>query len=105
MVIEWAPFRLRATADEQTLLRASEVLQRDFLARQPGFLRRELLRGDDRQWIDLVYWESADALAAAMRQAEQSPVCFTYFQVMEGADHAEPGAGVSQFQVAQSYGG
>jgi hypothetical protein len=105
MVIEWAPFRLREAASEAALLSASESLQRDFLERQPGFVRRELLRGEGRDWVDLLYWESAEALAAAMQRAGQSPVCFAYFQVMEQADHAQPGAGVSQFRLVQTYSG
>ena len=65
MVIEWAPFTLKPGVTETALLAASEELQRDFLARQSGFLRRELMR-DGAQWTDLVYWDSRDALQQAM---------------------------------------
>ena len=49
-VIEWAPFTLAESATEEELLAASAELQQEFLARQEGFLRRELLKGEGRQW-------------------------------------------------------
>lgn len=47
LVVEWAPFRLAAGAEEPALLEASEALQRRFLDGREGFLRRDLLRGPD----------------------------------------------------------
>jgi len=53
----------------QAELRAEDArVEADELAigRLPGFLSRELLRGDDGLWVDLVHWRSkAEALAAA----------------------------------------
>src|SRR5688500_11089819 len=56
VVIEWAPFRLREGVTEAQLLEASEAIQREFLARQAGFLHRELARGADNLWADVVHW-------------------------------------------------
>src|SRR5918997_2398355 len=99
VTIEWAPFTLVGSADETRLLRASDALQEGFLAKQPGFIRRELLKGQDGQWVDLVYWESAEAAARAMEQAANSPACLEYFQLMVGANGgADPGEGVLHFR-------
>lgn len=105
IVVEWAPFTLKPDVDDATLLRASETLQAEFLGKQPGFLRRELLKGADRQWVDLVYWESRDAAEAAVRRAQESPVCYQYFQLMVDADHADPGAGVLHLEQAAVFRG
>lgn len=102
-VIEWAPFTIGPGVSEEQLLEASEALQSEFLARQPGFVRRELLRGENREWCDLVYWEDAAAARAAVEQAASSGVCLRYFQLMEGADHADPGAGVRHLSLRRSY--
>jgi hypothetical protein len=100
--IEWAPFTLAEGVDEATLLAASEALQREFLSQQPGFVRRELLRGSSNQWVDLVYWASQDAAEAAMQNVVGSAVCHRYFALMAGTDANEPGAGVLHLaQVAQ----
>ena len=103
VVIEWAPFRLAPGVAEATLLEASEALQRDFLSHQPGFLRRELLRGKGGEWVDVVYWESEGAADAVMQDAASSGVCHAYFHLMDGADAANPGAGVLHFRRVRVY--
>lgn len=63
--IELVQFRLKAGVDEQTFLAAVGDTQAA-ITRLPGFLSRELLKGDDGLWVDLVHWRSkAEALAAA----------------------------------------
>ncbi len=103
LVIEWAPFVLKEGIDETTLLQASEALQSEFLSRQPGFVKRELLRADERHWVDMVYWENSRAIEEAMKSVAESPACYRYFQLMVGADHDNPGSGVSLFQQVKTY--
>jgi hypothetical protein len=102
--IEWAPFRLKAGVSEEMLLRTSAELQEGFVRQQPGFVRRELLRGTDGQWVDLVVWRDAAAAAAVALTAASSPVCASYFALMEGVDHADPGVGVQYFERAARFG-
>ncbi len=102
-IIEWAPFTLAEGATEEELLGRSEELQAQFLAGQDGFIRRELLQGEGREWVDLVYWRDAAAVQQAIRRAAESPVCHRYFQLMVGADHQEPGAGVTSYAIRQRF--
>jgi hypothetical protein len=103
VVIEWAPFTLAEGVEEAKLLAASASLQDAFLSKQPGFIRRELLKGADRQWVDVVVWESRETADQAVKSASNSPVCYQYFQLMADADHAEPGAGVVYFERMAAY--
>ena len=103
VVVEWAPFRLAAGADEAALLAASEAVQRDFLQHQPGWLHRELLRGADGGWADLIFWKDEASATAAMSQAGSSPVCQTYFHLMEGGDSTDAGAGVLHLHRVRVY--
>jgi hypothetical protein len=93
---------LAAGVDEATLLAASDVLQREFVSQQRGFIRRELLKGQVRGWVDLVYWDSLAAAEEASRNAMNSPVCHTYFALMVG-DDADLAAAVSHFEQVQTY--
>ncbi len=102
VIVEWAPFTLREGVDEAQLIAASEALQSGFLAQQRGFIRRELLKGQNGQWVDLVIWEGKDAADEAAKNAAESPVCYKYFQVMD-ADHSDPGAGVLHFERIRVY--
>src|SRR5688500_8767455 len=97
LVVEWAPFRLRAGVDEAEFLRASDEFQETFVRRQRGFVRRELLKGTDGQWVDLVVWADQAAADAVMPAAMEEPACHMYFQYMPPFDRNDPGAGVLRF--------
>lgn len=103
MVIEWAPFELVDGVQEPDLFAASQALQSEFLERQLGFVRRELVQVGERQWGDLVYWQDQTAAEKAMESAASSPVCYRYFQLMADADHSEPGQGVQLLAVRRRY--
>jgi hypothetical protein len=103
VVVEWAPFAVKPGVGDGELIAASEALQNEFLSRQRGFIRRELLKGKNGQWVDLAVWESRDAADQAIRNAAESPACFQYFQLMADADHDDPGAGVLHFKRIRKY--
>lgn len=106
VVIEWAPFRLRDGVCETELLEASSAIQREFLYRQPGFVRRELARSDDGLWTDVVHWASGEMAQAALAAAPSSAACRGYFQLMAGADGgADPGEGLVLFRRVREYQG
>jgi len=102
-VIEWAPFRLADGVTEDQLLAAARQLQDVFLAHQPGFVRRELLRGTGGGWVDLVEWSDRATAEAAVRAAAESPTCLTYFRLMAGGDQVDPGSGVSHYDRVAEY--
>jgi hypothetical protein len=101
-VVEWAPFSIREGVGEAALLAASERLQREFLARQDGFVRRELIKGAERGYVDIVWWTSQETAEAAMAKVMESAICRDYFALME-PHQAEAGAGVLHFRSLRSY--
>jgi hypothetical protein len=103
VVVEWAPFAVKPGVDDATLIAASEALQNDCLSQQRGFIQRELLKGQNGQWVDLSVWESKDAAGQAVTNAGENPVCFQYCQLMANADHDDPGAGVFHFERVRVY--
>jgi hypothetical protein len=103
VVIEWAPFKLAPGVTEEELAAASRDLQQKFLATQRGFLRRELLRGKNGDWVDLLHWADQAAADDAMKAAGESAICLAYFHLMAGADSQEAGNGVLHFARVASY--
>ena len=91
-VIEWAAFSLKSHATEAALLAASDQLQHEFLDKQTGFIRRELLALGEGQYADLVTWQSHDAAKHAIAQAPNYPACMSYFSLLEVS--VEPKLGV-----------
>jgi hypothetical protein len=102
-IIEWAPFTLKEGFDEERLIEASNALQKDFLAAQPGYVSRELLKISDRQYVDMVRWESKELAEKAMTHAMESPACALYFQLMEMENIENPENGVTHLEVAATY--
>jgi len=102
-VIEWAPFRLKNGVTEADILAASDALQVAFLASQPGFVRRELVRADDGRYIDIVCWATKEAADEAVANAAKSASCGRYFSLMQAEDHDDPNAAVSHFRVVKRY--
>jgi hypothetical protein len=73
------------------------------LAVTPGFVRRELLRGGNGQWVDLVWWENRAAADAVIGAVGASALCHSYFELMVGADAQDPGAGVLHLHRVRVY--
>ena len=101
-VVETAAFRVRDEVTEERLVEASAEFQRQFLDRQPGFIRRELLKLSDRDYVDLVHWRSGADAAAVLERATASAACQRYFSVMD-PDFADVGAGVTHYTSLAVY--
>lgn len=65
LTVEIVQFRLKPGVEDMTFVAAAEAMLPDLRA-VPGFVRRELLRGDENLWVDLVHWRSLSEALAAM---------------------------------------
>ncbi len=97
VVIEWAPFVAKEGVSDEELLEASKTIQTEFLEKQEGYIKRELFKGEDKQWVDLVYWESYEAAQKATQGAAQSKACLDYFGRMVDVNHEDPGESVFHY--------
>jgi hypothetical protein len=99
--VEWAPFRTAEQVTREQLLHASQRLESEFLAQAEGYLGRVLLEQGAGAWTDLVFWRSAEDVAAAMQKAAESRACAAYFDCMAPAENGE---NMLHFTVAARYG-
>ncbi|MGN6105045.1 MAG: antibiotic biosynthesis monooxygenase family protein [Kofleriaceae bacterium] len=102
ITMEWAPFRVRPGVTEQEVRDAAEALQRELLANQSGFLRRELLRDEHGGYVDLIWWESR-AAAEAIMSALAGSAAFARFLALMAGDTSDPSGGVRHFSQLASY--
>lgn len=102
-IIEFAPFMLAEGVDESTLIAASDALQAEFLSRQKGFIRRDLVRIADGKWADVAYWESRESVEQAMQIAMENPAALKYFELMVNTVQNDASAGVTLLSVVKSY--
>lgn len=62
--IDLVRFRLQQDKTVADWLKADEKIN-EWAKRQPGFRFRSLSETEDGEWLDLTYWESPEAAAAA----------------------------------------
>lgn len=88
-----APIKLAEGKTEADLLAASRQFQEDFVAKQAGLLRRELIHIRDREYLDIIQFRSEEDAKDVIEKEKQSPACHAFFSVMdmsaESADAAE----------------
>jgi hypothetical protein len=58
--IELVNYRLNDGADPDAFLAINRVVGAEFTSAQPGFIKREIGRGDDGAWLIAVTWQTAD---------------------------------------------
>lgn len=101
--IEWAPFEIADDVSDTNLIQASDRLQTEFVTKQPGFIRRELLKGQNGKWVDLVFWATPEDAEHAAKSAEHSESCHHYFQLMKAVDPKDPSVGILHFSHVKTY--
>ncbi len=84
-IVEIAQFKIATGVDEQSFLKEAEAVQRDFLEKQKGYMDRELLKGEDGQWIDIVHWRSMEEAKRATDAIMQNPDCCGFLQKIDPA--------------------
>ncbi|HEX8597353.1 MAG TPA: hypothetical protein VF952_02445 [Chloroflexia bacterium] len=80
--LEAALFRLKAGTDEEAFLMASDGTM-TALKGYSGFIRREVLKSDDGQWLDLIYWHSLEEAMSAAEQIISDPTCHPFLEMLD----------------------
>jgi heme-degrading monooxygenase HmoA len=66
MIIELAQFKTKSGVNDAEVLGASQEAHDGFLAKQKGYISRELLKSSEGEWIDIVHWETIEDAQTAM---------------------------------------
>ena len=81
-VIEYS---LATGADEQAFLKTSSALTPE-LAKLKGFIKRELRKGENGKWRDIVYWQSRKDADQSEFDIPNIPACVKCIGMMNHAD-------------------
>lgn len=98
-----ATMQLKQGVDEAKLLEASEDFQKNFVAKQPGVLRRILLKANNGGYADLVFFESKEHAARVAEAEATSEHCRKLFDLFQPPDPNAPGMGVVGFEHVKTY--
>ena len=91
-VIEYS---LAAGAEERAFLKTSSALMSE-LARLKGYIKRELHKGENGRWRDIVYWQSRKDADQSEFDIPNIPACVKCIGMMNHADMT-----VTHFELIQ----
>ena len=83
LIVEIAQYKLATGVDEQDFLKEAEIVQKDFLEKQNGYIDRELLKSEDGQWVEILHWNSMEEAHKAAEVMAQDPVALVYMQKID----------------------
>lgn len=71
-VIEVATFQLRPGVTPAEFAVVDKAMEREYIAKQPGFLSREAAAGPNNEWLVIVHWKSLKDADASMASFEKA---------------------------------
>lgn len=83
MVIELAQFKAKPGVSDEEVLAASQEAHDGFLAKQKGYVSRELTKSSEGEWVDIVHWETMEDAQAAMQNFMGSPSTKKFVEIID----------------------
>lgn len=78
-----ASIKLAVGKTESDLLIASDIFEKEFVSKEAGVVRRELVRKNNNEYIDIVQFRSTKDMEEVMEKEKSSPACRDFFSVMD----------------------
>ena len=82
-VMETVTFKLNEGATREAFAAAAQGMN-DWVAAQPGFVRRRLSCTDDGTWVEQIEWASMDDAKAAAAKIGKEPGNAPFLQAIDG---------------------
>ena len=95
IAVKVVEYKLAKDADEGAFLNSSAALMPE-LAKLRGFIKRELHRGENGRWRDVVYWKTREDADRSELDIPNIPACVTCIAMMDHSDMT-----VANFELAQ----
>ncbi len=99
--IEWAPFIKAGNVTDKQLITAASAVNSDFLVKQEGFIKRELIKKNDYEYADVIYWATKTDAITAGEKISSCDKCNDYFKLMKMGVKA--GEGFSHYIIIKSW--
>ncbi|MBI3369439.1 MAG: hypothetical protein HY021_13640 [Burkholderiales bacterium] len=84
-VVEVVTFKLKAGVSPAEFAPIDQAVEREHVARQPGFMSRESAHGVDGAWLVIVHWRSAKDADASMATFEKAPAAAPFMAKIEAS--------------------
>jgi heme-degrading monooxygenase HmoA len=84
-VVEVVTFKLKAGVTAAQFARIDKAVEREHVAKQPGFIARESAHGEKGEWLVIVHWRTAKDAEASMASFEKAPAAAQFMSKIEAS--------------------
>ncbi len=98
-----APFRLAEGISEADLLNGSDTFQAEFVDKEPGVLRRELVAKEDGSYLDIIQFRSQEDALKVMEKEKTCSICHHFFSLLKMNDSSEAESGMPFYSTLAVY--
>jgi heme-degrading monooxygenase HmoA len=84
-VVEVVTFKLKTGVSAAEFAPIDKAVERQHVARQPGFVARESAHGADGEWLVIVHWRSAKDADASMATFEKASAAAPFMAKIEAS--------------------
>jgi heme-degrading monooxygenase HmoA len=84
-VIEVVTFKLKTGVAAADFAPIDKAVERDHVARQPGFVSRESAHGANGEWLVIVHWRSVKDADASMATFEKAPAAARFMSKIDAS--------------------
>ena len=82
-LVEITTFKLNTGVSNADFVKSAEQMQKDFLKKQEGFIKRTLAQSGDTLWTDIVYWTNKDSQSQTMQLAEKTEAVIPFMEKID----------------------
>lgn len=82
-MVEITTFKLYQGVNEKDFEQSARDMQKDFLVKQNGFIKRTLTVSQDSIWTDVVFWKDKQSAEKTMKLAETSELVLPFMEKID----------------------
>ena len=84
-VVEMVTFKLKPGVTAAEFRTVDKEVEKQHVSRQPGFVSRESVAGEDGEWLVIVHWRSRKDADASMASFERAPAAANFMSKIDAS--------------------
>lgn len=82
-MVEITTFKLNQGVTTKDFEQSARSMQKDFLEKQNGFMKRTLTVSEDSTWTDVVFWKDQQSAEKTMKLSETSDLVLPFMEKID----------------------
>jgi hypothetical protein len=82
-MVEITSFKLNQGVKKKDFEQSARAMQKDFLEKQSGFIKRTLTVSQDSVWTDVIFWQDQQSAEKTMKLAKTSELVLPFMEKID----------------------